>query len=203
MTSRPSSARERAIARLASPRRDPSAAPRSRRGRRRPAAAIRSIAPRHAGMRERRDPAGLVDDGDDLFGRRAAPRHVTRRRRTRGSERTPRRASHVPGGQEGGGDLRPADASPARRRRRGSARRRSGQPSAASRSPISRDAAEPILALAIEERAQAGRRGVDEIAEHVHVAAVGDGADLDAGNELRGRPHAPRRRAASLPAVVS
>lgn len=36
----------------------------------------------------------------------------------------------------------------------------------------------------LEERSQRRTRRIDEIAEHVHVTAVGDGADLDATHQL-------------------
>ena len=60
----------------------------------------------------------------------------------------------------------------------------SSMPCVASRSTISRDAIDAALALLGEERLERRRRGVDEVAEHVDVHAVGDGRDLDAGDEL-------------------
>src|SRR5262249_29239350 len=64
-------------------------------------------------------------------------------------------------------------------------------------------APQTVLALAIQKCAQRGRGGVEEVPEDVHVAAVGDGADLDARDELEaGRAGGVVRRVAAGCRVV-
>ena len=79
----------------------------------------------------------------------------------------------------------------------------SAMPSAASCVDHLPDAIDALTALLREKRQQARRTHVDEVAEHVHVGAVDDRGDFDAGDELDARPRAARRRGLAQPATVS
>ena len=98
---------------------------------------------------------------------------------------------HVAGGEQRGGDLRPADAPPAC----GGRENRCGIDRAAERGqPVAhrQNASDAIRTLASRGTRAAPATRIDEVAEHVQVAPVGDGADLDARHELAGPTDVPR-----------
>ena len=140
-------------------------------------------------------PPAFADDADDLVGRRAAARHEGGRpgadepiegvvpipRETRRHERARRSAGRPM--------LRPAFAN-------ADASSASMSIGVAERAQPLRDLPhppDPIGALRLQERRQPGVGRVDEIAQHVHVAALFDGRDLDAVHE----PHAVASRLGS------
>ena len=152
-------------------------------------------------VRERGNAAGVMDDGDDLFGTGAAPRHE------RGAAELEKAVEglvarrHVAGGQQRRGQVRPADALATRALRED---RRDVIRHTERGQPFSHfvDAPQPVLPLAVEKRAQARAARVDEVAEHVDVTPIVNRADLDARDQLESGV-ARRVAAASLPAVVS
>ena len=113
--------------------------------------------------------------------------------------RTPRACRHVAGLDHRARDLRPADrAASAGCASASSAARSIGTPSSASRAAMAVHALDAGPPLRGEERRRASASaGFEEVAEHVHVAAVLDGGDLDARRRPRcrapRRAHAPRR----------
>ena len=136
---------------------------------------------------------------DDLVRRRAASRQRTPAGRPRGSVRTPRRdratcpAATSASATCGRPTLRPLRRSVASSRL--DVDRHAERRPAARRSRSTRRT--PILALRREElRRSAAIVGIDEVAEHVDVAAALDRGDLDPGDE----PHAVRAAAAAASA---
>ena len=133
---------------------------------------------------ERRETAGLVNDGNHLFRRRAASRDEAGASPRQPSLECIVRVDSVPGGDKRAGDLRTANGAAVLSVRAFEKRRDvdwRAQPAKALGDLL--HALDPALALAFEEARERSAAGVHEIAEHVDVAAVLDSGDLDAGNE--------------------
>ena len=131
-------------------------------------------------------PAGAVDDVDHRLGGGAV-------RGTNAGTPVPEppverftRVGHVAGGDHRARDLRPADrpAGLAARLLRASGSTSTGTPSAASRAPIASTRAIRAVRWAARNAASALVARIEEVAEHVDVASVLDGGDLDAADGL-------------------
>ena len=160
------------------------------------------VALRDPGVRERGDPAGLVDDGDDLLGTSASARHKGGAAELEKAAEGLVAREDVAGSQQRRGHVGPADALAARG---GGENRRDIDRCTKRGKPLAHlsDSAQPVLMLAVEKRAQARAGRIDEIAEHVHIAPVGNRADFDPRDELdAGFARGGRRRLAAGGRVV-
>ena len=117
----------------------------------------------------------------------ADARHERRLARRREIDRTPPAATTTcPASHQRARDHRPPDrcARPRRGRRQQMRRRRCATPSARQPRADLAHALDAAGALRPEKLRQRGVRGIDEVAEDVDVAALVDGGDLDAVDEL-------------------
>ena len=135
-----------------------------------------------AGVRDRRDAARLVDDLDDRVGRRTSRGHEAGAARGRASGRTPHAcsatcpASTIARATCGRPIERPLSRLACSHHRLDVDRHAKRREARADRL----DARNSCRALRDQKRRQAPRAGVEQVAEHVEVAALLDGGDFDA-----------------------